>query len=158
MRSVDRPLIGWREWVSLPRLGISHLKAKIDTGARTSCLHAFKLQQYHIDGQLMVCFGIHPLQGNLEEEVYSEAPVYDQRPVTDSGGHTEDRLVIMTDIHIGDQQWPIEMTLTNRDTMKFRMLLGRSGLQDRFLVAPDGSYLIGNRPPSHQQKPKKVQK
>lgn len=106
----------------------------------------------------MVSFGIHPLQGNLEEEVYSEAPVYDQRPVTDSGGHTEDRLVIMTDIHIGDQQWPIEMTLTNRDTMKFRMLLGRSGLQGRFLVAPDGSYLIGNRPPSHRQKPKKVQK
>lgn len=138
--------------MSLPRLGISHLKAKIDTGARTSCLHAFKLQQYHIDGQLMVSFGIHPLQGNLEVEVYSEAPVYDQRPVTDSGGHTEDRLVIMTDIHIGDQQWPIEMTLTNRDTMKFRMLLGRTGLKERFFVVPDASYLTGNRPPKRKHK------
>lgn len=149
----NRPLIGWREWVCLPGLGISHLKAKIDTGARTSCLHAFELQQYHIDGQLMVSFGIHPMQGNLEEKIYCEAPVYDDRLVTDSGGHAENRLVIISDIIIGDQQWPIEMTLTNRDTMKFRMLLGRTGLKDHFLVVPDASYLTGNKPRKRKPKP-----
>ena len=148
MKLTNRPLIGWREWVSLPGLGIPRLKAKIDTGARTSCLHAFKLQQYHVNGRLMVSFGIHPQQRSLKTEIYSEAQVHDERPVTDSGGHTEDRLVIITDIRIGDQQWPIELTLTNRDTMKFRMLLGRSGLNDRFLVVPDASYLTGNRPSS----------
>ncbi|MBT8127050.1 MAG: ATP-dependent zinc protease [Gammaproteobacteria bacterium] len=152
MKYLDRPLIGWREWVCLPGLGIARLKAKIDTGARTSCLHAFKLQQYHVDGQLMVSFAIHPLQGILKEEIYSEAPVYDERLVTDSGGHAEDRFVIMTDIIIGDQQWPIEMTLTNRDTMKFRMLLGRTGLKERFFVVPDASYLTGNRPPKRKHK------
>jgi hypothetical protein len=146
MNNFDRPVIGWREWVSLPNLDIQHLKAKIDTGARTSCLHAFNVEKFQQDGISMVSFGIHPVQDNQETELFREARVTDERPVTDSGGHTEERLVIMTDIQIGGQQWPIEMTLTNRDTMKFRMLLGRTGLQDRFLVVPDASFLTGNIP------------
>jgi hypothetical protein len=146
MDSLERPFIGWREWVSLPNLDIQHLKAKIDTGAKTSCLHAFNVQKFQQDGTSMVSFGIHPVQDDQDIELFREARVTDERPVTDSGGHTEDRLVIMTDIRIGEQQWPIEMTLTNRDSMKFRMLLGRTGLQDRFLVVPDASFLTGNLP------------
>lgn len=155
MRSGDRPLIGWREWVSLPGLGIPHLKAKVDTGAKTSCLHAFKLEKFSSNGRVMVGFGIHPVQGDQAVEIFTEAPVIDERPVTDSGGHTEDRLVIMADIVIGELRWPIEITLTNRDTMQFRMLLGRSGLQDRFLVMPDASYLAGAVPPRNKRKYKR---
>ena len=139
----------------MPGLGIPHLKAKVDTGARTSCLHAFKVEKFSSNGQPMVGFGIHPVQGDQAIEIFTEAPVVDERLVTDSGGHTEDRLVIMAEIVIGEFQWPIEMTLTNRDTMKFRMLLGRSGLQDRFFVKPDASYLVGEVPPRKKRKYKR---
>lgn len=152
MRSSNRALIGWREWVSLPGLGIPHLKAKVDTGAKTSCLHAFKIERFSSNGQLMAGFGIHPVQGDQTIDIFTEAPVVDERPVSDSGGHIEERLVIVTEIVIGDFRWPIELTLTNRDTMKFRMLLGRTGLQDRFLVMPDASYLVGEVPPRHKRK------
>ena len=135
--------IGWREWVSLPELDIPHLKAKIDTGARTSALHAFELETFYDNEQLMVRFGLHPQQKNNDLVKYCIAPVIDERNVTDSGGHQEKRLVIETSVSMGDETWPIELTLTNRDTMKFRMLLGRTGMKKKFLVDPDASFLMG---------------
>ena len=110
--------IGWREWVALPDLGLPALKAKIDTGARTSALHAFLIEPYQQDGVDMLRFLIHPLQRNQDFEIECHTPVYDFREVTDSGGHREMRYVIQTDIVVGERRWPIEMTLTNRDTMR----------------------------------------
>jgi hypothetical protein len=132
--------IGWREWVMLPELGLPQLKAKIDTGARTSCLHAFSITEFTKDNQCWVRFGIHPHQNDTHAEFFCEAPVLDKRPVTDSGGHTEERYVIETTIELAGQRWPIEITLSNRDTMLFRMLLGRTAMRDRFLVNPAMSF------------------
>lgn len=139
---MDKMLIGWREWCALPELGISRIKAKIDTGARTSALHAFFVEPYEEDGRQMVSFGVHPLQKNNDLVVECRYPVKDFREVSDSGGHREMRYVIETPIRLGDRTWPIEMTLTNRDSMKFRMLLGRTAMSG-IMVVPDDSYLYG---------------
>lgn len=135
------PRIGWREWVSLPDLGLTHIKAKIDTGARTSALHAFALQPFKDGNQQKIRFDIHPLQHNTEYVETCVADVIDVRLITDSGGHSEERYVISTPIKIGNEIWPIEITLTERDTMLFRMLLGRSAIRKRFLVNPGRSFI-----------------
>lgn len=135
------PIVGWREWVGLPELGIDKIKAKIDTGARTSALHAFSLQPFVEDGQHKIKFEIHPMQHNTEQIITCIADIVDRRPVTDSGGHTEERYVIVTPLVIASDRWPIEITLTERETMLFRMLLGRSALRKHFIVNPARSFV-----------------
>lgn len=145
-------LFGWREWVALPSLSIARIKAKIDTGARTSTLHAFSLEQFSQKGAPWVRFGLHPKQYNTAHEQYCEVPVIDIRQVTDSGGHREKRLVIGSDILLGGYTWPIEITLTDRDIMRFRMLLGRTAIPTGSLVDPKRSYVQGKRPSQHPNK------
>ena len=139
----SRMIVGWREWISLPDLGIPAIKAKIDTGARTSALHVFDLEEFEDNGTRMVRFGIHPLRKNKSIICRCEAPVLEQRNVKNSGGHSENRYIIQTTAVLGDTPWPISISLTNRDLMMFRMLLGRKALEDRFLISPGHSYLTG---------------
>lgn len=142
----DLPQIGWREWISFPSLGINAIKAKVDTGARTSALHAFRVSPFERDGRLHVAFSIHPNQRDQTTVLECEAPVVDRRSVRDSGGHEEMRYVIETEIHVGPHQLTAEVTLTDRDSMRFRCLLGRTALKRNFAVDSGRSYLLGKPP------------
>jgi hypothetical protein len=143
--SVSNPVLGWREWISFPELGLSSIKAKIDTGARTSCLHAFKLETFDNHGTEWVRFSVHPYQKN-QKVIMCEAPVHDKRIVTDSGGHSEERIVIISQAVIGSWIAPIEITLTSRDLMRFRVLLGRTAIKKGgFVVNPALSYQQTNK-------------
>lgn len=135
-------IIGWREWVALPTLGLPAIKAKVDTGAKTSALHAFQIQRILHNKLDCVQFLIHPLQ--YEENLVCEciAPIQDQRLVTDSGGHKELRYVIQSRLCMGPLQYDIELTLTARDDMRFRMLLGRQGIHPPMLVNAAESFLL----------------
>ena len=138
-------IIGWREWIALPNLKIDQIKCKVDTGAKTSALHAYFVQQFKKLGKDYVRFGIHPLQKNSDIEVICTCKLADERDVTDSGGHREHRCVIKTPIKLGPHGWNIEITLTDRETMLFRMLLGREAIKNQFMVNPARSYIIGKR-------------
>ncbi len=146
MKPGEKLTLGWREWVGLPELGLEAIKAKVDTGARTSTLHAFELHTFSELGKDRVKFKIHPIQKDQEAVVTCVADIVDERFVTDSGGHKEQRLIIMTPLTIGCWSWPIEMTLTSRDNMMFRMLLGRTAIKDIAMVDPSRSYTTGKKP------------
>jgi len=136
-------VIGWREWVALPKLGINFIKPKVDTGARSSALHAFDVEEFVKAGSRWVRFRAHPIQRTTSVTAYAEAEVLEYRSVTSSGGHKSRRPVILTEIEIRGQRWQIELTLANRDTMGFRMLLGREAIRGRFLVDPGRSFYGG---------------
>ena len=143
MNELNLLTVGWREWLALPALGLPAIKAKVDTGARTSALHAFETDRLKRGGKDIVRFGMHPIQNNSDLVVQCETELVDMRKVSDSGGHMEMRYVIETCVELGGQQWRIEMTLTNRDSMRFRMLLGRKAMEGRIQVDPGASYLCG---------------
>ena len=140
-----KKIIGWREWVKLPDLGVARIKAKIDTGARTSALHAFRITPFSKYGAAYVRFVLHPLQRRKTPEVPCVALVIDQRHVTDSSGRAEERYVIRTTLKLGKSVWPVELTLTNRDQMGFRMLIGRQAVRRRSLVDPSRSFVTRKR-------------
>ncbi len=141
-RHMPRLIVGWRELIALPDLGIADIKAKIDTGARTSALHAFDVERV---GRKMVRFKVHPRQRDSTLIIETEAPLVDERLVRSSSGKEELRLVILTSVEMLGQRWPIEITLTRRDVMGFRMLLGREALGGRVVVDPGHSFVTGKR-------------
>ncbi|MFK0401048.1 ATP-dependent zinc protease [Microbacterium sp. NPDC090225] len=137
---------GWREWVSLPDLGVDWLKAKIDTGARTSSLHAFDIHEFEQDGAPWVRFKVKPWQDSQADAVVVESPVHDRRAVRSSSGHAQERLVVELLIRLVDREVLAEVTLSNRDEMGFRMLIGREALRQGFSVDPARSFLGGRAP------------
>lgn len=137
------PAVGWREWVTLPDLGIVAVKAKVDTGARSSSLHAFDLEFFRRGRKDWVRFKVHPFQRDTKRTVQTEAELLEYRTVRSSGGHETLRPVIMTTVRLLERDWPIELTLASRDTMGFRMLLGRQALRGHYIVDPGRSYYNG---------------
>lgn len=136
-------LIGWREWLSLPELDVESIKAKIDSGARTSSIHAFNIRPFSDAGEPHVAFSLHPLQRRRTPAVACVARVWDQRRIRSSNGQQEMRYVIRTTVRLGEISWPIELSLTDRDEMGFRMLLGRQAIRRRFLIDTQSSYAEG---------------
>ncbi|MEL6374114.1 MAG: RimK/LysX family protein [Pseudomonadota bacterium] len=143
MRLEQQGLVGWREWIMFPTFDACLVKAKVDTGARTSAIHALDPELKQIDGRDHVAFHIQPDQHDESRRVSCVAPLVERRAITDSGGHTQERFVVRVTIELGAHAWPIELSLSDRDTMGFRMLLGRTAVRHRFLVAPGRSYLAG---------------
>lgn len=136
--------MGWREWVSLPGIGVPWIKAKLDTGARSSALHAFDIEE-SADGA-RVRFKVRPWQRSVEDAVEVECPVHDRRTVRSSSGHSEVRIVVLVEVGLFGQTVLAETTLSNRDQMGFRMLIGREALRQGFLVNPRKSFLAGRAP------------
>lgn len=145
MKTHSTKLIGWREWVSLPEFGIEAVKAKVDSGARTSALHATHIRYLHKpDGSTWVSFLV-TAQLTPRRTVRVEAPLVEKRMVRSSLGHATLRPVVITPIQLGDQVWPIEITLINRDPMGFRMLIGRQALKGRYFIHPSRSFIQGGQ-------------
>lgn len=151
-RRKELPVVGWREWVALPDLGVLAMKAKVDTGARSSSLHAFNIESFQRGGRTFVRFGISPLQRTAFGRVEAEAEVLEHRRVKSSTGHTHERPVIVTTLALLGREWPIELTLARRDQMGFRLLLGREAVRNRLLVDSGRSY-YGGRPPRAVRRP-----
>jgi len=142
--------VGWREWVGLPELTPVRVKAKVDTGALTSALHAWDIELHERDGVPVATFEVHPRQRSARDAVRVTAPLVDTREVRSSDGRVEERPTVRTLVRIGDHAFHADLTLTSRDAMGFRMLLGRRALQGRYLVDPGASYLASgrSRPPT----------
>ncbi|NNE82503.1 MAG: ATP-dependent zinc protease [Alphaproteobacteria bacterium] len=136
-------LIGWREWAALPELGVSQIKAKLDTGAWTSVIHAWDVEPFTKGSVEWVRFIVHPGQHDRKESVQCKAKVADRRNITSSSGHREQRYIIETFIGFGLESWPIELGLTNRDEMGFRLLIGRKAMRGRLIVDPESSFRLG---------------
>jgi len=153
--------VGWEEWVGLSDLGIPAIRAKVDTGAQTSALHAFSIHRVDSRGRARVRFGVHPLPEQPDVELFCEADLVAEREVTSSNGETELRFIVATRLAVGGQSWPIEISLTNRERMAYRMLLGRRALEDRAVVdvtrscvhgAPEPSVYAGLRRAQHARR------
>jgi hypothetical protein len=151
-------IIGWREWIALPELGVAAIKPKIDTGARSSSLHAFNIETFDRGGMPWVRFDVHPLQRNTDLAVRAEAAVLEFRHVRSSSGHQSLRPVIRTVVALADRRWAVELTLAARDEMGFRMLLGREAVRGRFVVDPGRSYLVSTSPAGRRPPGKKATK
>ncbi|NDF12485.1 MAG: ATP-dependent zinc protease [Proteobacteria bacterium] len=142
-RKSDKMILGWQEWCALPELGLPALKIKLDTGAKTSALHAFDIETFEQGGIKYVRFTVHPLQFKQRYEKVCVAELIDERRVTSSSGHREKRYVIITPVVIGDKRWDIEVTLTKRDELAYRMLLGRQAMVGKVVVDPAKSFRKG---------------
>jgi hypothetical protein len=136
-------LIGWREWAALPDLGAARIGAKIDTGAKGAALHATRIKEFETGGARHVEFWLQTLQGDEQREIFCHAPIADKRLIRSSNGLEEERIVIETDLRLGEHRWTIELTLANRETMEFALLIGRDALGGKFRVDPAASYLCG---------------
>ncbi|MEO5378703.1 MAG: RimK/LysX family protein [Magnetococcus sp. DMHC-6] len=145
-------IIGWREWVELPGLNLQRIKVKIDTGARTSALHAMHIKAFEQDGQMFVRFLVHPNQKQRLPEIECIALVLDQRQVKNSSGVSEKRYVIRTPILLGDKSWEVDITLTNRSPMGFRMLLGRTAIRNKYIVDPGHSFILTSKDQNYSNK------
>lgn len=135
------PVVGWRECLDLPELGIKSIKVKVDTGAKTSALHAFSIHPFYENGEQWVHFKVHPYPKDRHTTIITQARLIDHRTIRSSVGHEQLRPVIQTMVNLGTESWPIQITLTNRDVMGYRMLLGRQAIENRFLVHPSRSFL-----------------
>ena len=140
-------ILGWKEWVSLPDLNIPAVKAKVDTGAKTSALHAFYIETFDHQGDDFISFSLHPLPNKPHLIIHCKAPLLTIRKVTNSGGYSEKRYVIETRLVINHHEWTIELNLTDRESMSFRMLLGREAMTPRVIVDPEASFLAGKLNP-----------
>ena len=141
----NKIIVGREEWCSFPGLGVPAIKARVDSGAKTSSMHAFNIQKFRRDGESWVSFEVHPLQNDRRTVIRCERPVIDKRIVKSSSGISETRYVVSATIKAGIENWDIELTLANRDSMGFRMLLGRQALRGRAVVDPGRSYQAGGR-------------
>jgi hypothetical protein len=152
MKQDSRRTAGWREWVGLDGLGVESIKAKLDTGARTSAIHAFDVESYRRDGERRVRFFIHPLQRDDTVKIACDEKVADIRTVSNPGGRREKRYIIRTELSLGGEVWPIDLSLTDRDEMGFRLLIGRTAMQGRLLIDPDHSFRLGKEKRSRKAK------
>lgn len=153
-----RQIIGWREYIEIPDLGImgiNRIKAKIDSGARSCALHAINIRYFQKDEAAWIAFDVHPRQRDNKSLVSCQAPLLEVRSVKDSGGKRTLRPVILTKVKLGDSLFPIELTLIARDSMGFRMLIGRQAIRARYLIDPGSSYILSRKkraPKKHKKK------
>ena len=139
--ALKKQVIGWRETAALPDLGVDAIKVKVDTGARTSAVHAFEIERFQRDGAEWVRFFLHPVARHSIPEIECEARIVDEREITSSTGERQKRIIISTTLRLGDREWPIELSLASRDQMGFRMLIGREAMRGHAVVDPGRSYL-----------------
>ncbi|MFT5258338.1 MAG: hypothetical protein ACI9J2_000007 [Saprospiraceae bacterium] len=137
--------VGWLELIALPQLQVPAMKVKVDTGARTSALHATNIERFERQGEEYARFLVHPIRRYQKHAVVAEAPVIGEIEVKNSGGYVEKRPVVVTELTIGEETWPIQITLTNRENMRFKMLLGREAMREKLVVNPSVEYLHGKR-------------